>query len=183
MPDWLQRASQWLVCTRVLGPGDVAHRCSTSEPCGQRCHPEDSLRLLGVLLTPPSSPPLPFCSPELVIENVFIAGPEAGLGRGRRSSLWRCGWGESRRVWLLFSTTDSPTQSISFSLSFLVALFVYCSFTYFSLLTPLCLLFLSFSILPFIFALLSLLSFVSLYRTWLGVYKVHFKCKWCRLDW
>lgn len=27
------------------------------------------------------------CSPVLVIENVFIAGPEAGLGRGKREAL------------------------------------------------------------------------------------------------
>lgn len=86
--------------------------------------PEVSSR--GFTETSPRGLPLPlllllflfFCSPLLVIENVFIAGPEAGLGRGRRCSLWRCGWGEGRRVWLLFSTTNSLTQSI-FSFPFL----------------------------------------------------------------
>lgn len=51
------------------------------------------------------------------------------------------------------------------SLFFLASLFVYCSLTYFFLLTPLCLLVFSLRVLPFIFALLSLLSFVSLYRS------------------
>lgn len=65
------------------------------------------------------------------------------------------------------------------SVVFLTDLFVYCSLMHLSLLYPLCLFIFSFSVLPFIFALLSLLSFVSLYHSWLGVYKVHFKCKWC----
>lgn len=83
-----------LDCTRVVGHGDGVLAVSTSEPCGQRCHPGDSVRLLedpppsSLLLPPPSSPPPPpFCSPALLIENVFIAGPEAGLGRGRCCSL------------------------------------------------------------------------------------------------
>lgn len=102
--------------------------CSTSEPCGQRCHPGDSLRYLEGSFPSsflPSSLFL-FCSSLLVIENVFIAGPEAGLGRGRCCGLWRCGWGKGRRVWLFFNTTNSLMKSIFLSLS---ALFVYCSLT------------------------------------------------------
>lgn len=30
---------------------------------------------------------------------------------------------------------------------------------------------------------MSLLSFVSLYYSWLSMYKVYFKCKWCHSDW
>lgn len=53
MPDWLQRASQWLDCTRAPEHDDGASTVSTSEPRGQRCHPGDSLRLLEG--PPPSS--------------------------------------------------------------------------------------------------------------------------------
>lgn len=143
--------------------------------CGQRCHPGDWL-LEG---PPPSSPPplllFLFCSPVLVIENVFIAGPEAGLGRGRRCSLWRYGWGEGRRVWLLFSTTNSLTQSFFFSPSsfWLFSLFTDPSHTpNFSLFARL-----FFQCLPVTFILL------SLYRSWLGMYNVRFKCKWRGLNW
>ena len=44
-------------------------------------HPGDLFRLL-YSPRPTSPPPLPFWSPVLVIENIFTAGPEAGLGEG-----------------------------------------------------------------------------------------------------
>lgn len=91
---------------------EVSSRGFTQTPWGS------SSFLLPLLLL------LAFCSLVFLIENVFIAGPEAGLGKGRRCSLWRCGWGEGRRVWLLFSTTNSPTQFFfSLSVFWLLSLF------------------------------------------------------------
>lgn len=92
---------------------------------------------LRALLPPSSSPPLPLCSPVLVIENVFIAGPGAGLCRGRYCSLWRCDCAEGRRVWLVFSTTRSLMQSMFFLFLSLGCSLCLRLLTYFSLLTPL----------------------------------------------
>lgn len=69
MPDWLQKASQWLDCTRVAGPGDGVLAVSISEPCGPRCHPGDSLRLLEV--PPPTSSSFPFSSSSFLFPSAF----------------------------------------------------------------------------------------------------------------
>lgn len=130
----------------------VGSLCSTSEPCVQRCHPGDSLTSLLEGLGPSSPPPFLFCSPLLVIENVFIAGP----GAGEREAL------QLMKMWLrsrLRGLAPLQHHQLTYSHFFLspslkAALFVYCSLMYFSLLTPLCLLVFSFSIVPFMFALL-----------------------------
>lgn len=178
---WLAAKSQSVIklhaCARAWWRGLL---CSTSESCGQRCHLGDSLRLPEG--PPPSSPPplLPFLFPTACNWKCIYCRARGWTGERealRLMKMW-LRWGPQGLAPLQH---HQLTRTVNFFLfSFLAALFVYCSLTYFS---PLCLLVFSFSFLPFIFALLPLLSFVSFYRPWLGMYKVHFKCKWCRLDW
>lgn len=137
------------------GHGDGASAVSTSEPCGQRCHPGDSLRLLE------GPPPSSFLSSS----SSFFLFPCAFN--------WKCiycrarGWTGEReaqqlmKMWLRWGPRGlAPlqhhqlTHAVSFYLSlsvFLAALFVYCSLTYFSRLTPLCFLVFSFRNLAFHF--------------------------------
>lgn len=130
--------------------------------------------------------PSSLCSPVLVIENVFIAGLEAGRWRERvreRDTL------QLMKIWLWLGPQGlAPlllhqlTASVNFFclFCFSTALFVYASFV---LLTPLCLASFYFSVWPFVFfALLPLSSFVCVHHTWLDVHKIHFKCKWCCWD-
>lgn len=181
---WLAAKSQPVIklhaCARAWWRGLF---WSTSEPRGQRCHLGDS-------------PKLPRGASSFLFSSFssFFLFPTA--------CNWKCiycrarGWTGERealqlmKMWLRWGPQGlaplqhhqlTHTVNFFFSLSlFWAALFVYCSLTYFS---PLCLLVFSFCIMPFIFALLPLLSFVSFYRPWLGMYEVHFKCKWCCLDW
>lgn len=161
---WLAAKSQPVIklhaCARAWWRGLF---WSTSEPRGQRCHLGDS-------------PKLPRGASSLLSSSYssFFLFPTA--------CNWKCiycrarGWTGERealqlmKMWLRWGPQGlaplqhhqlTHTVNFFFSLSlFRAALFVYCSLTYFS---PLCLLVFSFSIMPFIFALLPLLSFVSFY--------------------
>lgn len=168
MPDWSQRSSQWLDCTPVLGHCDA------------------------VLAAADRSAPLSFSSSSSSIPS------SSAIPSGFN---WKCiscrarGWsGEKEaaqlmKMWLRWGLQGlAPLQhhqlahTVSFS-----SLYVFwrlpCVLLPHILLSSNSSLFacLSSQIPPFIFGLLSLLFFVSLFCSWLDMHMVLFQCKLCHL--